>query len=465
MMNQQSILRNLPSVNQLADVLKEKKNSYPFNLCVESAREVLNQIREKVKNGEKVSTAQDDIVEKAISVLEKKAQPSLRTVINGTGVILHTNLGRALLSENAKNAVQEVLKRYCNLEIDLSTGKRGSRYSHVEELLCKITGAQAALVVNNNAAAVFLILQALAKGKEVIVSRGQLVEIGGSFRVPEILEASGAKLVEVGTTNKTKLSDYARAINEDTAILLKVHTSNYRILGFTEEVSVEELCELGENYNIPVVEDLGSGFLLNLNQWGITDEPTVQESVQRGAHIVSFSGDKLLGGPQAGIIVGEKKYIDIIKRNPLNRALRVDKITLAALEATLRDYLLEEKPYEVIPTLNMLTISNALLKEKANNLAEQLRASLNEAARIEVGEDVSEAGGGSLPTTKLPTWVVKIVPKNISVNELVKQLRNGTPSIMGRISEDTLIFDVRTLNEEDYKIICGRLHEELTGQK
>jgi L-seryl-tRNA(Ser) seleniumtransferase len=460
-MSEKNVLRNLPSVNILAEKLKEHDNKFPFNLCVEVARSVLEEVRKEVMADDSYRINEDEIIERALSLVKAKNLPSLRTVINGTGIILHTNLGRALLSKSAQQEVQNILKGYCNLEINLSTGKRGSRYSHLEDLLCKATGAEAALVVNNNAAAVFLILQALAKSKEVIVSRGQLVEIGGSFRVPEILEASGAKLIEVGTTNKTKVSDYEQAITENTAILLKVHTSNYRILGFTEEVSIEQLSELGQKYNIPVVEDIGSGFLIDLNNWGITDEPTVQQSVKGGADIVSFSGDKLLGGPQAGIIVGKKQYIDIIKKNPLNRALRIDKLTIAALEATLREYVLGENVLENIPTLNMLTVSKQVLKDKANKLAGLLKSKLGDLAEIEIVEDYSEAGGGSLPTTRLSTWVVKIKIVDFSLNVLTKKLRIGDPAIIGRVADEALFFDVRTIHEGDFNTIANRLYEEL----
>ena len=461
-MNKENLLRNLPSVNDLATIVKNtSEKTYSFNLIIECSRETLNGLRQDVKDGKTFPVTEDFIVEKVKNLLKRKSLNSLRRVINATGIILHTNLGRALLGEKAQTAVKDILYGYSNLEVDLETGKRGSRYSHVEGLLTRITGAESALVVNNNAAAVFLILQALAIKKEVIVSRGQLVEIGGSFRVPEILAASGARLVEVGTTNKTKLQDYEKAITEDTALLLKVHTSNYRILGFTEDVSLEEMSSLGKKYDIPVVEDLGSGFLVNLKQFGITDEPTVQESIIAGADIVSFSGDKLLGGPQAGIIIGRKKYIDIIKKNPLNRALRVDKMTIAALEATLLEYIYEENVLEINPTLRMLTTSQEALKLKADGLMEAMNSKISSFAEISIIENYSEAGGGSLPTTKLSTWVVALKPFNGSVNELVEKLRIGVPAILARIENDRVLFDVRTIQESEFDIICSRLFEEI----
>ena len=461
-MKKENVLRNLPSVNDLAIAVKNStEEDYSFNLIIECSREVLNSIRQDVRDGKEFPITEDFVSEKVKDLLKIKSLNNLRRVINATGIILHTNLGRALLSEKAQIVVRDILYGYSNLEIDLETGKRGSRYSHVEDLLTRITGAESALVVNNNAAAVFLILQAIAKGKEVIVSRGQLVEIGGSFRVPEILAASGARLVEVGTTNKTKLQDYEKAITEETALLLKVHTSNYRILGFTEDASVEEMSALGRACDIPVVEDLGSGFLVNLKRFGITDEPTVQETVAAGADIVSFSGDKLLGGPQAGIIVGRKKYIDIIKKNPLNRALRVDKMTLAALEATLLEYIYEDNVLDINPTLRMLTISQEALKLKAQELMDSMNSKISPLAEISIIENYSEAGGGSLPTTKLPTWVVTLKPLNGSVNELVEKLRIGAPAILARIENDRILFDVRTIQESEFDIICSKLFEEI----
>ncbi|WP_028308775.1 L-seryl-tRNA(Sec) selenium transferase [Desulfitibacter alkalitolerans] len=464
-MNKENILRNLPSVNDLAVEIKNSSgDEYSFNLIVECSREVLNSIRQDVRKGKEFLTAEGFIAEKVKDLLKRKSLNSLRRVINATGIILHTNLGRALLGEKAQNAVRDILYGYSNLEVNLETGKRGSRYSHVEGLLTRITGAEGALVVNNNAAAVFLILQALARGKEVIVSRGQLVEIGGSFRVPEILAASGARLVEVGTTNKTRAADYERAITEETALLLKVHTSNYRILGFTEDVSIEELSSLGSKYGIPVVEDLGSGFLVSLKQFGITDEPTVQESVAGGADIVSFSGDKLLGGPQAGIIIGKEKYINIIKKNPLNRALRVDKMTIAALEATLREYIYEENVVDTNPTLRMLTISQEALKLKAEGLMEAMNSKLGSLTEISIIENYSEAGGGSLPTTRLSTWAVALKPYKGSANGLVEKLRMGVPAILARIEDDRILFDVRTIQESEFNIICSRLFEEISRE-
>ena len=464
-MNRENMLRNLPSVNDLAVAVKNSSTEeYSFSLVIECSREVLNSIRHDIKAGKDFLPAEEFIAGKVKALLKRKSVNSLRRVINATGIILHTNLGRALLSEKAQVAVRDILYGYSNLEVDLETGKRGSRYSHVEELLIKITGAEGALVVNNNAAAVFLILQALAVGKEVIVSRGQLVEIGGSFRVPEILAASGARLIEVGTTNKTKIEDYKSAITKETAILLKVHTSNYRILGFTEDVSIEEMSSLSRKYGIPIVEDLGSGFLVDLKQFGITDEPTVQESVAGGADIVSFSGDKLLGGPQAGVIIGKKRYIDIIKKNPLNRALRVDKMTIAALEATLREYIYEENVLDANPTLRMLTTSQEILKLKAKELMETMDSKLGSLVEVNIAESYSEAGGGSLPTTRLATWVVALKPCKGSENQLVEKLRRGTPAILARIENDRVLFDVRTIQDGEFDIICSRLFEEISRE-
>jgi L-seryl-tRNA(Ser) seleniumtransferase len=462
-MSSQELFKELPSVNELIEKVQQNlSKDYSYKLLLESCREYIEDLRMQIKSGRGSLPIEDEMLAGVRSKAESKDALSLRRVINATGVVLHTNLGRALMSNKAQEAISEIIKGYCNLEVSLETGKRGIRYSHVDKLLEQITGAEAALVVNNNAAAVFLILTSLAKEKEVIVSRGQLVEIGGSFRVPEIMAASGAELVEVGTTNKTKFSDYENAITDRTSMLLKVHTSNYRIVGFTQEVSIAELRLLGDKYTIPVVEDLGSGFLVDLRELGITDEPTVQESIASGADIVCFSGDKLLGGPQAGIIVGKKDYLDIIKEHPLNRALRVDKMTLAALEATLREYLFSEQILSDNPTLKMLAASEGVLKDKAFELAEILKGAIGESVEVNLRPERSRAGGGSLPTTDLPTWVVSCVPKFLSLNTLVKELRMGLPSILVRIADGAVILDVRTIAKQEFTYIKDRMQEVLS---
>ncbi|RMF85612.1 MAG: L-seryl-tRNA(Sec) selenium transferase, partial [Nitrospinota bacterium] len=355
----------------------------------------------------------------------------------------------AILSREALENLWDIAGSYSNLEYDLSAGRRGSRYAPVVELLCRLTGAESALVVNNNAAAVFLALQTLAQGREVIVSRGQLIEIGGSFRIPDIMRSSGAILREVGTTNKTHPSDYRAAINEQTALLLKVHTSNYRIVGFTEEVSLEELVRIGQEYQIPVMEDLGSGNFLDFSRYGLTPEPTVQEVVQTGVDVVTFSGDKLLGGPQAGIIVGKKVYIDQIRTNPLNRALRIDKMTIAALEATLRLYLEEETVVQKNPTLRMLTMSLSEIHKRAEQLRQRLVEVKGPEESIEICDDSSQVGGGAMPLQVLPTRVVAISSSRYSAGELEEKFRAHTPPVIGRIQHDRFLLDVRTIQEEE----------------
>lgn len=374
------------------------------------------------------------------------------------------------MSIKAQEAIQDIAGNYSNLELDLSTGERGSRYDHITELLVKLTGAEGALVVNNNAGAVLLALAALAKDREVIVSRGQLVEIGGSFRIPEVMEQSGAKLVEVGATNKTHPRDYENAITDNTGLLLKVHTSNYRVVGFTRETSSEELVSIGRKFDLPVMEDLGSGFLVNLRDFGIGDEPTVQECIASGMDIVTFSGDKLLGGPQAGIIVGKKIYIDRIKKHPLTRALRVDKLTLAALEATLREYIEPEKALDNIPTLNMLRISLAELDQRAEKLVQELTTRISDHINEEVRKSItiekidgnSQVGGGALPTTNLQTKLAAVSIENLSLNEIAAKLRDKRPAVLVRIHDNKILVDLRTLLENEITITADLIAEVIS---
>jgi L-seryl-tRNA(Ser) seleniumtransferase len=389
----------------------------------------------------------------------------LVNVINATGVVLHTNLGRAVLSDNIKESLWSIACRYSNLEFELETGIRGSRYSHVEDIICKLTGAEAAMVVNNNAAAVMLVLSTMAKGMEVVVSRGQLVEIGGSFRIPEVMSESGAVLKEIGATNKTHLFDYEKAVNEKTAALMKVHTSNYRILGFTKEVESEELVALGKKLNIPVIEDLGSGVLFDLQKFGLPYEPTVQSAVKAGMDVITFSGDKMLGGPQAGIIIGKKQYIDAMSKNPLTRALRIDKLTLAALEATLKLYLDEEAAIKEIPVLRMLTISMEELYAKADNLYNKLSTKLGDKCSLAVIDEFSEVGGGSMPMHRMPTRAISLITSELSIDRLEEALRGYRTPIVARINKDRLIIDVRTVFEDEFDIIAEALEEILCGNK
>ncbi|MEW6662012.1 MAG: L-seryl-tRNA(Sec) selenium transferase [Bacillota bacterium] len=462
----QNILRHLPSVEELLQAERTQgliAAGHPRPLVVALIRQAVQECRRRIQAGEHLTkeTLKQIILEGVEEKAEDFSKPNLRPVINATGVILHTNLGRAVLSQRAQQAIAMVAQGYSNLEMDLATGERGSRYHHVADLLTKLTGAEGAMVVNNNAAAVLLTLTALARGREVIVSRGQLVEIGGSFRVPEVMAQSGAKLVEVGTTNKTYLRDYEQAISENTALLLKVHTSNYRVVGFTRETATEELVALARSRNLPVVEDLGSGFLMDLSAWGISDEPTVQDSVARGVDIVTFSGDKLLGGPQAGIIVGKKELINRLKAHPLTRALRVDKLTMAALEATLRDYLDFKTARNNIPTLRMLTTVKEEMRQAAERLLEDIQTELGQRVRCELLEDWSEAGGGSLPVTFLPTWVVALSRMEGGVERLANSLRSSDPPIIARIKDDKLLLDPRTILPEQESLLAKALAQSL----
>ncbi|WP_366923461.1 L-seryl-tRNA(Sec) selenium transferase [Metallumcola ferriviriculae] len=444
-MNNKELLKELPAVNDLLTrpklVAELQRISRDF--LVDVVREVLEKMRQQILSGGDALPAVEEIERQVLALIEHKTRPKLRKVINATGVVLHTNLGRAVLSEQAIKAVADTAAGYSNLEFDLDAGQRGSRHSHVENLLTQVTGAPAAMVVNNNAAAVLLVLSALAKSKEVIVSRGELVEIGGAFRVPEVMEQSGAILREVGATNKTYLRDYQAAITDQTGLLLKVHTSNYKVVGFTHETSRRELVELGRKHAIPVVEDLGSGSLIALQSLGIDVEPTVQDCLKAGIDLVTFSGDKLLGGPQAGFIVGRHDLVQFLKRHPLARAIRVDKMTIAALEATLRAYLDPDQAQRQIPTLKMLMESPEKIKHRAQSLADRLK---REAPRylFNIIPGKSRPGGGALPTTELDTWLVEI-KGGVSSSQLAGRLRQGEPAVLVRIQQDSIILDPRTL--------------------
>ena len=453
----QKLLRQIPKVDELMKqpALQELCAAIPAQTVTQSVRQALENLRKGILSGSiEELPAVEALCENIVADATCQAEPSLRKVINGTGIILHTNLGRACISRRAAAAAQEIAQSYSTLEYNLQAGRRGTRYSHVEQLLCKLTGAESALVVNNNAAAVLLILSDMAQGGQVITSRGELVEIGGSFRVPDIMEACGAELKEVGTTNKTHLWDYDRAINEKTRALMKVHTSNYRIVGFSETPSLTELVELGHSRGLPVIEDLGSGCLVDLQQFGIYGEPTVQDSVRAGVDVVSFSGDKLLGGPQAGIIVGRKAIVDKLKKHPLTRAMRVDKMTLAALEATLISY--DAGLVDEIPTLAMLSATPARLRGKADSLCALMHAS---GIAAEVVPTEGQVGGGSVPTQMLPSFAVAIQPERINLDQLETNLRLGSPAVIGRINHDRFLLDVRTLREDDYAAIVNAVGE------
>ncbi len=455
-MDKKDLLRKLPKID---DLMKEAVvEGYLGNtlrvLVLDALRETIDQTRESILKDQCVEVDRDSIISSFITNIEEKKKPRLRRVINAAGVVIHTNLGRSILNEEAVNEVINVSMNYNNLEYDIKKGGRGSRYSHVEDIIKKVTGAEAAMVVNNNAAAVMLVLNTLCKNKEAIVSRGQLVEIGGSFRVPDVMTFSGAKLVEVGTTNRTHLYDYENNINDNTGVLLKVHTSNFKILGFTEEVSLEELSALGEERDIPVVEDIGSGTLVDFSKYGFTYEPTVQESIRKGADVVTFSGDKMLGGPQAGIIVGKKKYIDRMKKNQLTRALRIDKMTLAALEGTMKLYLDEKSAVEKIPTLYMILSSSEIHRERANILLDKL-TSIDNGFDFNVAKEYSMVGGGSMPAEKIETYVVKAASHRLSADEMEKRLRLGNIPIIVRVSNNEVIMDLRTIFDRDFDEIAN----------
>lgn len=472
MKGNKNLYRLIPKVDDLLENedIKKLLDLMPRKLVVDSIREEIDLIREDIKN----KVLDENNMQERIKLLpelitiraNRKNSCKLKRVINGTGVVIHTNIGRSLIHKDVMDNVVEIATNYSNLEYDLEKGVRGSRYSHLEDILIEITGGEAAMVVNNNAAAVLLVLSTLAKDKEVIVSRGELIEIGGSFRIPDVMEQSGAILVSVGTTNKTHLWDYENAINEETAALLKVHTSNYRILGFTSSVSSEELYKLKQKYSIPLIEDLGSGVLIDLSKYGLEYEPTVQDSIKNGVDVVTFSGDKLLGGPQAGIIVGKKEYIEAMKKNPLTRAFRVDKFTISALEATLRFYLDEEKAIEKIPTLNMLTMRMDKLENKANMLYNLLMKRIQfEGLIIDIVDSYSEVGGGSLPLEKIPTKCISLKFKNANIINFEKCLRGLQIPIITRVYKDTIFIDLRTVKEEEFYILVEGIHDALDALK
>ena len=444
----QNIFRNLPSVSQLLESpqLKQLVESVNHSVVVDGVRDFLDDLREQVSSAaEEVSIpTPNELAEKIADWLKSEEKPYLRRVINGTGIILHTGLGRAPLAQSAIKAVEEISTGYASVEVDVKTGERGQRIKAVERLICELTGAEAAAITNNNAAATMLTLSALAAGSEVIVSRGQLIEIGGSYRLPDVMECSGAKLKEVGTTNKTHLADYENAIGEETGALLKVHPSNFEVVGFTKTVSTKEMVDLAGKHNLPVIDDVGSGALIDFAKFGLMDEPVVNQSIKDGADVVLFSGDKLIGGPQCGIIIGKCKYIDMILKNPLMRAMRVDKMTLAALAATLRLYRDPETAEQEVPILRMLSMPVENLKLRASKISQQI-SHLPFISSCEVVEDQSMLGGGSLPTQKIPTWCVAVEPADQSVSRLAHQLRNSSTSVIGRIQKDRLFLDMRTV--------------------
>lgn len=446
-------LRQLPSVDRLLQTPEGQGwvSAFGHDLAAEAIREALEEARSRVLAGQDAPSV-DGVLALAGDWLERVVTPSLRRAINATGVIVHTNLGRAPLSRAAREAMELAARGYTNLEFELEAGVRGSRYVHAVGLLKRLTGAEDALVVNNNAGAVLLALSTLAMGREVVISRSQLVEIGGGFRIPDVMRQSGARLVEVGTTNRTTLKDYAAAISAETALLLRVHTSNFRIIGFTHQPSLAELVELGHSHGLLVMDDLGSGTLLDTAAYGLAHEPMVQESVAAGADVVTFSGDKLLGGPQAGYIVGRRELIARMRTHPLTRALRVDKVAIAGIEATLRHYLLNEATREV-PVWRMISTPAETLRKRARAWARRLAA---EGLDATVLRGQSAIGGGSLPGETLPTWLLAL--RAPSPDTFARALRMGRPAIVPRIEEDRVLFDPRTvMPDEDEALLKGIL--------
>jgi L-seryl-tRNA(Ser) seleniumtransferase len=449
------LLRQLPSVDELLIHFSRRPQAkkIPRSVLVRAIRGTLEDARRQLLALAETelpdSLDRSGLIAAIQQHLEQTRQTHLLPLINATGVIIHTNLGRSPLAQEAIEQIWQVATHYSNLEYTLAEGKRGSRHDHLDYLLRELTGAEAALVVNNNAGAVLLTLNTLAQGREVIVSRGQLVEIGGSFRMPDVMRASGAILREVGTTNKTHRFDYENAISSETALLLKVHTSNYRIMGFTKEVSLPDMVALGKKYGLPVAEDLGSGCFLDLSRYGLDREPTVTEALQTGADLVLFSGDKLLGGPQAGLVVGNREWVEQLKRNPLTRALRPDKLTLAGLEATLRFYRDEEQAIEAIPTLRMITQTSVEVKRRAQSLARRLRRRLADPHQVCLLPTLARVGGGSLPQTELPSWALSLVNPAWPPHKLDEALRAANPPVVARVEHQKLLLDLRTILPED----------------
>ena len=441
-------LRHLPSVNELIESpqLKGLVDKVSHNVVVTEVRSFLDGLREDLQEtaAEMNIPTRTEIADRIAAWIATDQRPKLRPVINATGILLHTGLGRSPLSDAALAAIHECASGYASVEVNLESGERSQRVEAVEKLITELVGGEAALVVNNNAGATLLTLSALATGGEVIVSRGHLVEIGGSYRLPDVMTTSGAILREVGTTNKTRIGDFENAVNDQTKALLRVHTSNYVVAGFTEQPSLEQLVKCGRAHNLPVIDDIGSGALVDYAKYGLTGEPLAKDSLSSGADVVLFSGDKLMGGPQCGIIVGSKRIIKRITQHPLTRALRVDKTTLAALAATLRQYRNVEEAEKSIPLLQLLSASIDNLKNRAERLAPQISACpFVESA--EAIESTTFLGGGSIPTQELPTYCVAVTPKDIGLNQFADQLRRGEPSVFGRVQQDRFWIDLRSV--------------------
>lgn len=456
------ILRNLPSIDSMINeqFIIESIEILGREKTLDSIREILDHLRKDIKNNEfdyKTQNIIDYIKQNLENKIKIYNNNSLLKTINASGVVIHTNLGRSPISSEVIDSSIDTIRNYSNLEYNIDTGMRGSRHAYLRDLLIELTGAEDALIVNNNAAAVLLILSTFAKNKEVVVSRGELVEIGGSFRIPDVMAQGQARLVEVGTTNKTHAFDYENAINDNTAILMKIHTSNFKITGFTKSLDIKDLRQIADKHKIIVADDLGSGVLFDLTSIGLPYEPTVQDSLKQGADIVCFSGDKLLGGPQAGIIVGKKQFIDEMKKNQMLRALRVDKIIISFLYNTLKLYK-NESHLDKIPVLNMLAQKPDYILEKANVFVRQLKID-SKAAIVSIIESKSQVGGGTMPTVLLDSYSVSIRPLSISASRLENELRTGQNHIISRIQQDSLLLDLRTVFEDQIRTVTENINE------
>lgn len=449
-----TLFKQIPKVDKVLawDGMKQLLEDHPRPVVMKAVRRALDTLRNlAVKDDVDANLfGNQAVIERVNQELSRISALKLKRVINGTGVVIHTNLGRSPLPKAVRLAMNDIAFGYSNLEFDLDTGERGSRYSHVEELICELTGAEAALVVNNNAAAVLLALSSLAAGKEVIVSRGELVEIGGSFRIPDVMRQSGALLKEVGATNRTHVQDYRAAITEETGLLLKVHCSNFAVVGFTAEVSAEQLVDLGKQHGVPVMADVGSGNLIELSKRLGCNEPTVQEFVTAGVDIITFSGDKLLGGPQGGIIIGKKVLIAPMKKHPLLRAVRIDKLTLAALEGTLRLFRDERQALQEVPTLRMLTTPAEELARTARELLSQLQQTMPASITLSLSAGYSQVGGGALPLLQLPTTLIAVAVRDMSAQEIENALRHAALPVIGRIYKGMFLLDPRTIQADDF---------------
>jgi L-seryl-tRNA(Ser) seleniumtransferase len=461
-----SRLRSIPSVESLLQHpdLAALLGRAPRPVLVRAVRDTLARVRDSMKEGGAAMSA-DELAARARALTEASLRPNLRPVINATGIILHTNLGRAPLPDAAVEAVLMAARGYTNLELDLASGSRGSRGAHLTPLLTELLGAPAAIAVNNNAAAMLLALNTLAAGREAVVSRGELVEIGGSFRIPEILERAGATLREVGTTNKTRLRDYERAIGPKTGVVLRVHPSNFAIVGFAERVERDDLVALARKKKVPLLEDVGSGALVDLRPFGLPEEPLLKDALRDGVPLACASGDKLLGGPQAGILAGTRKLVDACRTNPMARALRLDKLTIAALEATLRLYRDPEAIGTAIPTLRMIAEPASAVRARARRLIAALGADRASRARAEVVPCTAEVGGGSMPLARIPSFAVALSAPDGTIGDLARTLRLGAEPVLARIESGRLLLDLRTVDRRELPRLVAALHHALDGER